>query len=105
MSWQRVASLSDIWDGEMMACHAGPHRVLLVRHEGVLRAYEDRCCHLGVPLSKGELQGGVLTCYAHHWQYDVRTGRGINPANAELRAFPVQVSNGDILVNPPARQA
>lgn len=104
MSWQRVAATKDLWDGEMMSCQAGAHRVLLVRHEGAIRAYEDRCCHLGVPLSKGELEGGVLTCVAHHWQYDVRTGCGINPSGAALREFAVQVSNGEIMIDPETRQ-
>jgi toluene monooxygenase system ferredoxin subunit len=104
MSWQRVAAIDDLWDGEMLACLAGAQRVLLVRFEGSVRAYEDRCCHLGVPLSKGELEDGVLTCSAHRWRYDARTGHGINPASAALRSFPVQLSNGQIMVNPEVTQ-
>jgi toluene monooxygenase system ferredoxin subunit len=74
-------------------------RVLLVNDEGTIRAYEDRCAHLGVALSDGALERTTLTCAAHRWQYDVRTGRGIDPACARLRSFPVEVVQGQIRVD------
>ncbi len=99
MTWVRVADDRDLWDGETRSCSVGDRRVLLVRAEGVVRAYEDRCAHLGVPLSLGSLEGSTLTCSAHHWQYDVRTGRGVNPASACLTSFPVEVRAGGIHVD------
>ena len=73
--------------------------VLLIRLGADVYAYEDRCAHLGVPLSAGCLADGVLTCSAHHWQYDVRSGAGVNPASARLRPLGVKAENGDILVD------
>ena len=65
--------------------------LLLVRTEHELCAYEDRCAHLGVPLSQGKLENGVITCAAHHYQYDARTGRGVNPGRTyALRVFPAR---------------
>lgn len=98
MSLHRAMALAELWDGEMRACRLGRHRVLLLKHKGVVRAYEDRCAHQGVPLSEGEFEDGVLTCRAHCWQYDAGTGQGINPANACLKRFPVLIRDGNILV-------
>jgi toluene monooxygenase system ferredoxin subunit len=99
MPFTRVASFDDLWDGEMLPCTAEGARLLLIRREGSVTAFEDRCAHLGVPLSKGTLQGHVLTCSVHLWQYDVRTGQGINPKSACLKALPARVVLGEVLVD------
>ena len=74
-------------------------RVLLVNLDDTIYAYEDKCAHLGVALSKGHLRGTYLICRAHQWEYNLCTGRGHNPATACLRAFAVKVVHGDILVD------
>lgn len=99
MSYQAVMALADLWDDEMQSCPVGTRKVLLVKLDGVVHAYEDKCAHQGVPLSEGDLEDGVLTCYAHHWQYDARTGRGVNPESACLRALPVRVEGDSIMVD------
>lgn len=99
MSFRRAMALDDLWEGEMQACRLGAQRLLLLKLEGVVHAYEDRCAHQGVPLSEGELRDGVLTCRAHHWQYDARSGRGVNPASVCLKAVPVRVEDDSILVD------
>ena len=88
-----------IWDGDMIARRVDGLDVLLVRLNGVVYAYENRCAHQGVALSEGRLDGHVLTCRAHHWQYDVRVGSGINPATACLRRFEVKVEDGSVFVD------
>ncbi|NUQ34198.1 MAG: Rieske (2Fe-2S) protein [Planctomycetaceae bacterium] len=73
----------------MLAVTIDGRSVLLANVDGVIVAYENRCPHQGVPLSKGALEGGQLTCSAHRWCFDLRTGAGINPAVAKLK--PVNV--------------
>ena len=74
--WLMVGTLDDLWEGEMMAVNFGAVDVLLCNVDGELFAYEDRCPHLANPLSQGDLRDGVLTCAAHEWEFDARTGRG-----------------------------
>jgi toluene monooxygenase system ferredoxin subunit len=74
-------------------------RVVLVNEGGTPSAFADRCAHQGVPISEGRLQGGVITCRAHEWQYDARTGQGINPASARLVRYPVEIRDGEIWVD------
>ena len=96
--WRYAGSLDDIWEGEMRAVNLGAVDVLLCNLDGTLVAYEDRCPHLASPLSEGALDGGVLTCAAHEWQFDARTGRGVNPASACLRRYPVRLDGEQIFV-------
>ncbi|HEX5100003.1 MAG TPA: Rieske 2Fe-2S domain-containing protein [Polyangiaceae bacterium] len=99
MTFTRVLPDAELWTGEMRGLVVGGRRVLLVRTEHELCAYEDRCAHLGVPLSNGTLENGVITCAVHQYQYDARTGRGINPENVALRVLPVCLLGADIAVD------
>jgi toluene monooxygenase system ferredoxin subunit len=103
MSMQRVERLEALWDGEMRGYVVAGRKVLLVRLDGRVFAYEDRCAHLGVALSAGRLDADVITCSAHHYQYDARTGSGVNPRSACLRAFAVAVEDGWVAVDVEAR--
>jgi len=99
MTFHKAATLDDIWSGEKIAVEICGKPVLLVNVEGVICAYEDRCRHKGIPLSQGRLQNHVLTCSAHGWEYDARSGRGINPDRVHLRTYPVTIEGNDILVD------
>lgn len=48
--------------------------VCLVRVQDGVFAFDDCCPHRGTPLSEGSLEGNKLTCRAHTWEFDVRTG-------------------------------
>src|SRR4051794_27201969 len=99
MPFEGVLPPDELWKGEMRGLVVQGRRVLVVRIEDQVCAYEDRCAHLGLPLSQGKLEHGVITCAAHHYQYDACTGRGVNPERVALRRFPVALAHGDILVD------
>jgi toluene monooxygenase system ferredoxin subunit len=96
--WRRLTALDELWSGEMRAAGVEGQPVLLINLDGRVLAFEDRCAHQGVPLSKGRLAAGVLTCGAHEWQYDAATGRCLNPCGVALKTFPVEVRDGEIWV-------
>lgn len=73
--------------------------VLLVRlGAGAVHAYDDRCPHAGARLSEGRLCAAALRCSAHHWEFDLRTGEGINPRKCRLWEHGVQIVEGEVLV-------
>jgi toluene monooxygenase system ferredoxin subunit len=94
-----VLSLAELWSGDMAARIVDGRKVLLVRIDDVVFAYEDRCAHQAMPMSEGSLDGTTLTCSAHHYSYDVRTGEGINPRAARLRPFAVKIEGDDVFVD------
>ena len=99
MSFDKVATLDELWIGEKLGVVAAGRPVLLVNVDGTVCAYEDRCRHKGIALSLGKLEGHVLTCAVHGWAYDARTGAGINPESVRLSRFPVRIEGNDILVD------
>jgi 3-phenylpropionate/trans-cinnamate dioxygenase ferredoxin subunit len=70
-----VARADELRDGEMKKVEVDGRELLLARVEGVYYAIEDRCPHMGGDLSKGSLQGSVVTCPKHGSQFDVRDGQ------------------------------
>ena len=97
--WRYAGTLDEVWTGEMRAVNLAGADVLLCHLDGTLVAYENRCPHLASPLSEGVFDGGVLTCAAHEWEFDARTGRGLNPASACLHRYPVRLDGEEIFVD------
>jgi|SRR5580704_3694221 toluene monooxygenase system ferredoxin subunit len=99
MSLRKVASLDDLWSGEMLGLDVDWNSVLLVNVDDHVYAYADVCPHQKSRLSEGTLIGKTLRCARHHWEFDVCTGQGINPQSTCLRVFPVRIESSDILLD------
>jgi toluene monooxygenase system ferredoxin subunit len=98
MARHRIGGASELWDGEMRGCVVDGRRLLLVKLDGCVHAYDDRCPHLGMPLSEGTLDEGVITCGAHCFEFDARTGAGVNPRNVALRPHAVELADDDVWI-------
>ena len=72
--------------------------ISVYRVQDAYYAIDDRCPHKGVSLARGTVQDGVVTCPAHHFTVDVRTGR--SPRNTLMRVatFPVVRTGEDLHV-------
>jgi toluene monooxygenase system ferredoxin subunit len=99
MTLRKVASLDDLWSGEMIGLDVGGNSVLIVNVDDRIYAYADACPHQKSRLSEGNLIGRTIRCARHHWEFDVCTGRGINPQDACLKAIPVTLESHDILLD------
>jgi toluene monooxygenase system ferredoxin subunit len=88
----------DLWEGEMTAADVAGAKVVLLNVNGEIRAFEDRCPHLGSQLSEGDLDGCTLTCAKHLWEFDALTGKGTNPGNSQLTVLETRVAEGNIEV-------
>ena len=99
MGFQRVAKIEDLWSGEMMGLEVNGECILLVNVDNHIYAYADICPHQKSRLSEGTLRDKILRCGRHHWEFDVRSGSGVNPRNACLKRFPIRVDGEDILVD------
>ncbi|WP_040790837.1 Rieske 2Fe-2S domain-containing protein [Nocardia paucivorans] len=91
VAWEQAGTLDDLWEGEIREVTIGKESILLAHlHGGEIRAYQSMCPHSRFPLDEGELDGSVLTCAAHGWEFDLETGEGINPRNCRLFGFAVR---------------
>jgi nitrite reductase/ring-hydroxylating ferredoxin subunit len=93
-----ICGVDQLWDGEMQCFRAGDTPILLLKINGQFHAYQGRCPHQGAVLAEGELEGGLLTCIAHRWQFDATNGQGVNPKSARLKSFPVRVIERKVVI-------
>ncbi len=96
MAWHVVMPDDDLWAGELTAAEVAGTLLVLLNVGGEVRAYEDRCPHLGSRLSEGDLDGCTLTCAMHLWEFDAVTGKGTNPGNSQLTVVPTRIVGGNI---------
>ncbi|MFM8516917.1 MAG: Rieske (2Fe-2S) protein [Nevskiaceae bacterium] len=79
--------------------------VAIVRFEGELRAFEDRCTHDGEALAEAELEAdpttpcGIVICPRHGAKFCLKTGAALTPPAYEpLKIFAVREQDGRLQV-------
>ena len=97
--WTAALPLDELWEGDLVGLEVAGQPVLLISFDGAIRAFRDRCPHQDSPLSEGDLDGEILTCARHLWQFDVTTGEGVNPTDCALTEFGVKVVDGTVYVH------
>jgi nitrite reductase/ring-hydroxylating ferredoxin subunit len=97
--WVSCARVDDIPEGKIIAVNVEGHPVALARSEGVVRAVDNRCPHMGYPLSEGTLHNGILICDWHHARFDLASGCTFDPWADDVQSYPVEVREGSVFVN------
>ena len=62
-------------------------------------ALDDRCPHLGGPLSQGIVHGHSVTCPLHNWVIGLADGEAQGADAGCTRSIPVRVEKGKILLS------
>lgn len=80
-----VAGSADVPARGGLAVRVGEVEIGLFRTDAGFLAIENACPHAGVPLSSGDVADCIVTCPAHGFQYDLRTGYAADYADG----FPI----------------
>ncbi len=67
--------------------------------DGVFYAISNSCIHKGGPLSKGFLDGDIVTCPWHGWKYSVKTGESSHEGGDSVNSYEVKIIEDKIFVN------
>ena len=71
----KVGEVADVPPGSGKCVEVNGRQIALFNVGGTFHAIDNTCLHRGGPLAEGELDGTVVTCPWHGWQYDVTTGQ------------------------------
>jgi nitrite reductase (NADH) small subunit len=93
-----VARAEEVPPGTARVVKAGDRDLALFNVDGEFYATQGQCLHLKGPLGDGGLDGPVITCPWHGWQYDVRTGENEFDRAIQLETFEIVVENGDVKI-------
>jgi nitrite reductase/ring-hydroxylating ferredoxin subunit len=75
------------------------HDIVVFYHEGEVHALDNRCPHMGFPLSRGSTKDGILTCDWHHARFDIKSGGCFDLWADDVPVFAVNVIDGTIFVH------
>ena len=94
----KVLSLSELERGTCKAVEVNGKTVALFNVDGTVYALDNTCLHQGGPLGEGMLEGDVVSCPWHMWEYNVRTGVNIGNSSLRVATYAVKVEGNDIKI-------
>ena len=93
----KVAAAADIPPGTGKCVEANGKQLAVFNVDGTFHVIDNTCLHRGGPLGEGELEGCLLTCPWHAWQFDVRTGESVTD-DSKVAVYPCKVEGDQVLV-------
>ena len=93
-----VAALDELPQGRAVK-RGGPGRAVLLYREGdEVRAFKGYCTHHGMELMERGIDGNMVTCFQHGWQFSLPEGSCPRGAQWALEDLPVSIENGRVRV-------
>ncbi len=99
MSWIPVARKAEIPAGTGKMVMAQGKVLALFRVGEEFFCLDNTCAHRGGPLGQGMLEGDLVTCPWHGWQYSVKTGISPWDENTRVKTYAVQVTGEKVFVD------
>src|SRR6201989_3196393 len=94
---------ANLKENERKLISAGNTKILVLRHQGKLSAFQSKCPHAGGPLEKGAICNGRLVCPWHMGTFRIPDGRLIEPpAMDSLKTYPLRIQASKVSVTLPS---
>lgn len=90
-NWVRVCQLTEIPEGGVLAKKIEDEKVLLSRRGAIVTCFQNACAHLGLTIDEGEVEGGIITCPHHGFEYDLSSGECLTAPEIQLQSHAVRV--------------
>lgn len=94
----RALNAADLAPGEATTVDVDGTEIAVYNVGGEYYATHNECLHVGGPLGDGELDGCLIACPWHGWEYDVRTGVNTFDDELKLRCFRTRVADGAVWI-------
>ncbi|MEZ6060519.1 MAG: Rieske 2Fe-2S domain-containing protein [Planctomycetaceae bacterium] len=96
-----LVAVEELTDGSSIEVVAAGRIFAVFRVDGTFHVLDGICPHAGGPLGKGQLNGCVVTCPWHGWQFDIRDGQ--HCLNDQLRQprYEAEIADGQVCIRLP----
>jgi len=89
----------EVPQGQCAAVTVGGRELAVIRAgDDAFHAIDDECPHQGAPLSDGVVDGGLIVCPLHHWEFEYETGACLEEPDCPVARHECKVENGRVLV-------
>lgn len=99
MAFQRAARQDEIPLGQIREFQVDGKAIAIANVDGKFFAINSVCLHHGGPLGEGDLNGSLVTCPWHGWQYDVITGKLAQQPDSGVDCYPVELRENELYVD------
>lgn len=100
MDYIKIAKINDFRDKDIKSYTIMGKKIGIVRkNSDDFFAIEVGCKHQNADLTKGAVDGLVVTCPRHGWQYDLETGHCLNHESSKLRRHELKIEDGLIYIS------
>ncbi|MGH2558853.1 MAG: Rieske (2Fe-2S) protein [Thermomicrobiales bacterium] len=109
-----IARIDEIPPGGRKIVRLEGREVGVFNLDGSYYALKSSCPHQGARVCLGKivgtalpsdvyefeygLEGRILRCPWHEWEYDITTGASVFDPTVRIKAYPVAVTGGDVVV-------
>ncbi|MEL7498817.1 MAG: Rieske (2Fe-2S) protein [Planctomycetota bacterium] len=104
-NFETVAKVGDISPGQGKAVEFNDRLVAIFNENGVFRAIDDMCPHMGASLAAGHFEDGIVTCPWHAWSFDTTDGTWCQNRRLKIDIFDVRVVGDEIQLAVPEDDA
>lgn len=94
----KVATTSEVREGTGKTVEVDGKAIALFNVHGKFYAIDNVCAHRGGPLGDGMLDGNIVTCPWHGWQWDVCSGKSLFNPSVTVKSYAVEVDGSDLKV-------
>lgn len=94
----KMATLAELPPGSSKEVEHEGRIYALFNVDGIISAIDGICPHQGGPLADGVVEGTMVTCPWHGWQFDVRTGKTPLGSRLKQAVYEVRIQGQDVLV-------
>ena len=99
MAWTKLTTTAELPPGSLMEAEHDGAVFALCNVNGAVRALSGTCPHQGGPLGEGALNGEVIACPWHMWEFHSGTGECSFNGLIRIPVYEVRVEGGDVLVD------
>lgn len=99
MGFVRTVKVDEVPVGTVRELQVEGKAVALANVGGKFYAINNVCLHRGGPLGQGPLEGTLVTCPWHAWQYDVTTGKMVQNPAVGVDCYPTEVRGQDVFID------
>ncbi len=96
--YEVVIHVDALKPGEVAEVIAGGTAICVANVDGSYHALDNACPHADGPLGEGSLNGSLVTCPYHGWEFDVTDGTCQTNASASVQSYDVQVKGDAVCV-------
>ncbi len=95
-----ICSVDELRADGVRVVSAGGHTIAVFWSDGAAYAVDNRCPHMGFPMSRGTIGDGILTCHWHHARFELAGGCTFDPFADDLATFQVELRDGRVWLDP-----